>query len=78
MYEVLWFDGWGMHPAYYLLSGVEGESPEEALKEHLSEMIQEVRELFDLSPDEVSDEKIQETLYVLRSDALIPTRDLLM
>ncbi|MBC7263717.1 MAG: hypothetical protein H5T64_05085 [Chloroflexi bacterium] len=75
IYEVLFFDGWGTMPAYYLLDGVEGDTPEQALSENLKRITQRVRRQFDLDEDEVSDEKIQGTIYVLRENGLVSVRD---
>jgi hypothetical protein len=55
---------------------VEGESPEEALKEHLAEMAQAARDLFYLDPEDADDEKIAETLYAIRADGLVAARSL--
>ena len=71
LYEVLFYNGWQDAPAYYLLDGIEGRTPKAALKRHLPKVIREVRELFSLGP-EVEDERICETLYALKSDALVP------
>ncbi len=71
LYEVLFYNGWQDAPAYYLLDGIEGRTPGEALKRHLPQVIQQVRELFGLGP-EVEDDRICETLYALKSDALVP------
>ena len=73
-YEVLFYDGWGDMPAYYLLDGAEGDTPEQALAANLERITQEVREKFNLPEDWVSDEKIQETIYVLRENGLVPAR----
>ncbi|HIE53247.1 MAG TPA: hypothetical protein EYP85_15965 [Armatimonadetes bacterium] len=75
-YEVLFYDGWSFVPAYYLVGTVEGESPEQALTSSLEEMTQEVRRVLGLSAQDLSDEEIQETLYVLREGGLIPARNL--
>ena len=71
LYEVLFYNGWQEAPAYYLLDGVEGRTPREALRKNLPRVIQEVRELFGLDED-IEDDKICETLYALKSDALVP------
>jgi len=36
IYEVLYYDGWGNIPAYYLIDSAKGETPEQALKENLT------------------------------------------
>jgi hypothetical protein len=74
-YEAIYYDGWGT-PAYHLLDSVEGESPEQALRDNLPHLTAQVRELFGLSRDDVPDEDIQETLYVIRSDGLVSVHNL--
>lgn len=76
LYEVLFYNGWQDAPAYYLLDGIEGRTPKEALKRHLPEEIEEVRKLFSLD-DDIEDERICETLYALKSDGLVPARRVL-
>jgi hypothetical protein len=74
-YEVLFFDGWGMTPAYYLLDGVEGDTPEQALAANLEQITQQVRRCFDLRENGLSDEQIRETIYVLRENGLVSAKD---
>lgn len=74
LFEALYYDGWSEPPAYFLIGVVEGETPEEALKENLPKLIATVREMFDLD-ESVSDTKISETLYLLRPGGLVSTRD---
>lgn len=74
LYDAVYYNGWGV-PVYYALDSVEGESPEQALQENLPRLTAKVRELFSIS-DDVPDEKIQETIYVIRSDGLVSTHDL--
>ncbi len=75
-YEAVYYNGWDTPPAYYLIGGAEGESPEQALRLNLRRLTTEVRDMLSLSPDDLSDEKIQETLYVIRGDGLVSTRDM--
>ncbi len=75
-YEVLFYNGWQDEPAYYLLDLIEGRTPKAALKTHLPELIGKVRRLFSLDED-FEDDRICETLYAMRSDALIPARRVL-
>jgi hypothetical protein len=75
VYEVLFFDGWGAMPAYYLVESVEGDIPEDALAANLERITQQVRHQFDLRESEVSDKQVQETIYVLREDGLVSARD---
>ncbi len=39
VYEVLFFDGWGAMPAYYLVASAEGPNPIEALERSLPKVI---------------------------------------
>lgn len=77
VYEVLFFDGWGSVPAYHLVHGVEGDTPEHALAANFQRIVQQVRCRFSLHVDEVPDSRIQETLYVLQENGLAPARDTL-
>ena len=67
-YEVLFYNGWGSAPAYYLVDSV--ETPRSALRHELGRVLSTVRAEFDLDT-EVSDRKICESLYVLRSNGLV-------
>ena len=75
LYEILLYDGWSSSPAYILLDGVEGETPDGALRDNIDGLIQKVRDRFCLSHDEVSDVRIRETLYLLKPDGLICARN---
>ena len=59
-----------------MLNGVEGEPPEEALRLNLEYLTGEARNVLGLSPEDISDEEIQETIYVIRSDGLVSVHDL--
>jgi hypothetical protein len=74
IYEVLYFDGDGMVPAYYLISEVEGDTPEKALVNNLERVTREVREVFGLFTNDIPDVKIWEAIYVVRADGLMPAR----
>jgi hypothetical protein len=76
LFEVVYYDGWSTPPAYYLVGGAEGESPQQALRLNLQRLTAETRGILNLSPDDISDEKIQETLYAIRSDGLVPVRNM--
>jgi len=73
LFEVLFYDGWGDMPAYFLVDVVEGETAEEALQNNLPQLIATVREMFGLD-ESVTDEKICETLYLLHPEGLLPVR----
>jgi hypothetical protein len=70
-YKAVWYDDEAMYPCYYLLGiSVWGETPEDALIKNLQQLTSEVRNMLHLG-DDISDDKIQETLYVIRSDGLV-------
>jgi len=73
LYEVLFYSGEEMPPAYYLIDGVEGEKEEDALRDHMEEIVKQVRKIFVLG-DEFPDRKIYEGLYVLKEDGLVSAR----
>ena len=75
VYEALFFDGWGTLPAYYIIDGVEGDTPEQALVANIDRITDQVRRLFHLPEQGVSKEQIQETIYVLRANGLVPGRN---
>lgn len=72
-YEILFFDGWGAVPAYYLVTFAEGANPIEALADSLPRAIAEIRHLFCLD-DEIADEEIQKSIYLLKDDGLVSQR----
>jgi hypothetical protein len=76
IYEVLYYDGWGNIPAYYLIDSAKGETPEQALKENLASITSKIRKLFDLNGNEISNSKIHESIYVLKETGLVSVRDL--
>ena len=75
VYEVLFFEGWGAMPAYYLVASAEGANPTEALERSLPKAIAEVRRLFCLG-DEIPDEAIQKSIYLLKDDGLVSVTEL--
>ena len=74
IFEAVWYNGWDEPPGYFLLDEAEGDTAEEALVQNVGRLTQQVREMFSL--DDWSDSKIQETLYVFPSDALISLRSI--
>jgi len=75
VYEVLFFDGWGAMSAYYPVTFAEGADPIEAFEESLPKAIAKTRRLFCLS-DEITDEEIQKSIYLLKDDGLVSVTDL--
>jgi hypothetical protein len=73
LYEVLFYDGYQEPPAYWLIDGVEGETPEQALAANLVAVTAKARKALHLGPD-CEDEWIQKSLYVLRPGGLAAAR----
>ncbi|TET45415.1 hypothetical protein E3J62_07615 [candidate division TA06 bacterium] len=76
VYEVLFFDGWGSVPAYYLLDSVEDDTPEHALVANFQQIVQQVRRRFALHETEVPNRRIQDTVYIVRENGLASARDI--
>jgi len=74
LFEVLFYVGDYDPPAYFLVGEAEGETPEEALRANLPQLITTVREMFDLEED-IPDWKIGETLNLLHPNGLVPARN---
>jgi outer membrane lipopolysaccharide assembly protein LptE/RlpB len=71
----LFYDGWSTVPAYYLVGSVQGDTPEQALEANIEQVTRQVRDLLSLNDSDVSDDQIQETIYVLRENALVSLQD---
>ena len=74
-YEVLFYNGWETVAAYYLIDSVEGNTPEQALAENIDQVTQKVRELFGLDSSDLSNERLRETIYILREGGLVPVQN---
>ena len=74
VYEVVYYEGDMNVPSYVLIGQVEGNTPEQALASNIDTLTQQIVDEFDLSDDDATRRKIQETLYVLRPDALVSQR----
>ncbi len=72
-YEVLWYDSY--EPCYFLIDGIEGDSPEDALRQNLERLTAKVKERFGVT--EIRDEDIHMTLYALRDRGLVSGLDAL-
>jgi len=70
-YEVVYYNGWQDAPAYYIVGSVNGINPEIALAQKIEEIVLEVRKIFGLSEDLITDKFIQNDLYVLRPASLV-------
>ncbi len=75
LYEVVFYSGDGLFPAYNLIDEIECENIEEELKNKLARITQRVRKMFDIR-DDIPDLKIYEALYVLQEDGLTAIRDI--
>jgi hypothetical protein len=69
-FEVVFYDGNGSYPAYYLIDRFECETLEEVLKDKLEDIIRRIREMFRIERD-VPNWKIYKTLYVFKVDGLV-------
>lgn len=76
VYEAVYYSGEGDLGAYLLLDGVEGATPELALQLNVARLTQRVIDEFGLDNDASTHRHIQESLYVLRPDALVSIRTL--
>ncbi len=70
LYEVLFYDGSQPQPAYYLIGGVKGRSPTEAMRRNLPALTELARAQLKLGADYPA-RKIHESLYVLRDGGLV-------
>lgn len=75
LYEVLFYCGNRLFPAYYFIDGIEGETLENGLKNKLASITQRVREVFHLG-DDIPDWKICKTFSGLKEDGLISLKDI--
>jgi len=78
MYEVLYYSGEIFPPVYYLIDGVEGFTPEEALMNNMERLIEQVRDLLGLDSDLISNQQVQSALYVVRRNGLFPAHTVLL
>ncbi len=74
LYDAVFYNGWVEPPGYFLIDKVEGTTPEQALLENLAGITEKVRRMFYLTAQDTSDDKIQETIYVLRENALVSSQ----
>lgn len=77
LYEVLFYRGDGIFPAYYLIDQIEGKNTniKKELRNKLTSIIHRVRKMFDIG-DDIPDGKIYKTLYVLKEEGLISMRNI--
>jgi len=77
LYEVLFYRGDGIFPAYYLIDQIEGKNAniKKELRNKLASIIHRVRKMFDIG-DDIPDWKVYKTLYVLKEDGLISMKNL--
>ena len=73
LYEVVFYRGDALFPAYYLIDEIECENRQEELKNKLARIMQRVRRMFNIG-DDIPDFKIYEALYVLQEDGLISAK----
>jgi len=66
----LFYNGEQFPPAYYLIDGIEANTPEDAFSHHLPYMVKRVREMLGFG-SEISDRMIQDALYILKEGGLV-------
>lgn len=71
MYEIVFYDGDGWLPAYYVIDTIEVEKTKKAFGEKLKTITERVKEKFCIGA-EVSSSTIQENLFMLNEDGLVP------
>ena len=76
LYEVVFYSGDALFPAYYLIEEIECENMEEVLKNKLSHITQRVRKMFHIG-DDTPDRRIYEALYVLQEDGLTAVKNMM-
>ncbi len=74
LYEAVFYNGWMEPPGYFLITTASGNTPEQALSRNLARITSQVRKVFDLDQNDVSDSRLQETIYLLRENGLVPAR----
>ena len=62
-----------MPPCYYLIDGINGDNPENVLREKLGEIVKRVREILCLG-DDFPERKIYDGLYLLSENGLVSAR----
>ncbi len=70
LFEVLFYDGYQQPPVYYLIDGITGETPKQALADNLDAVTEKVRAVLRLDSD-CSDHFIRKSLFVLRPGGLV-------
>jgi len=75
LYEVVFYEGDALFPAYYLIDQIECENMEEELKDKLARSTQRVRKMLNIG-DDIPNWKINEALYVLQEDGLIAVKNI--
>ncbi len=76
LYDAVFYNGWIEPPGYFLIDTVEGTTPEQALLENLAGLTEQVRRMFFEDDQDPSDNRLQETIYVLRANALVSTHSI--
>ncbi len=69
LFEVLFYDGYQQPPVYYLIDGITGETPKQALADNLDAVTEMVHEVLHLDSN-CTDHFIHQSLLVLRPGGL--------
>ena len=76
LYQAFYYDGWALPtPAYWQMDVIEGDTPEQALVDNLQKIIASIRRMFSLSIEDVSDEDLEESIYVFLEGGRVSVRE---
>ena len=71
VYEIVFYDGDGWYPAYYIIDTIESETAKIKSDEKLIDITERVKEMFHLGND-IPSSAIQENPFLLDEDGLVP------
>ncbi|MBI5001100.1 MAG: hypothetical protein HZB92_06190 [Euryarchaeota archaeon] len=71
VYNILFYNGDGIVPTYYVIDSVDGIAIKDGNKNKLINIVQKVREIFHLG-DDFPDNRIYESLFILEENGIIP------
>jgi hypothetical protein len=75
-YYVFYYDGWHIpQPDYVWIAEVEGKNPQDALETNMQQILKSAREILELAEDDLSDDRLQEALYIVPSDSWLSYRE---
>lgn len=74
-FEVLYYNGLESPPCYHVVGLAEGRFAKQALKQSLASLIESARQELSIL-DEVTDEEIAQSIFLLKDDGLVSVSDL--